>query len=310
MEIALKVLNQVIVVFLLIGVGFTCTKLKMITQTGVKQMTGILLSVVTPCVLIRSYQDKISEIGLGLVGGLLKAALFTLLSMALTMLLARLIFRKEETNRYRIDKFASVYSNCGFMAIPLLNAALGPDGVFYGSAYLAVFTVLYWTVGVFTFTEDVKSLSFKNILVNPGVIGTIISILLFSFRIQLPDIIETPIEYLADINTPLAMIILGAYLVDFDIKTVLKEKGVYLVSLMRLLIFPLLSLAVAKLLQLDGVVAQAVMISSVCPTATVTTLFATRFNLDAAYSAQEVSVTTLLSVITIPLVMLVMGLVY
>ena len=73
MEIALKVLNQVIVVFLLIGVGFTCTKLKMITQTGVKQMTGILLSVVTPCVLIRSYQDKISEIGLGLVGGLMSA---------------------------------------------------------------------------------------------------------------------------------------------------------------------------------------------------------------------------------------------
>lgn len=308
MDIALKVLNQVIVVFLLIGVGFVCTKAKLISQAGVKQMTALLLNVVTPCVLIRSYQEKIGEGNLA--GGLLAGALFTLVSMVVSMLLSKVLFRKEETNRYRINKFAAVYSNCGFMAIPLLSAALGADGVFYGSAYLAVFTVLYWTVGVYVFTEDMKTLSVKNILLNPGVIGTFVSLVLFGFRIQLPQVIETPIVYLAELNTPVAMIILGSYLVDLDIRAILKEKNIYLVSLLRLIVFPLLSLAIAKAMRLDSAVAQAVMISSACPTATVTTLFAARFRLDATYSAQVVSVTTILSVLTIPLVMLVMGLVY
>ncbi len=191
MEIAFKVLNQVIIVFLLIGVGFVCSKTKMLTQTGVKQMTSILLNIVTPCVLIRSYQEKINESGLA--GGLIMGAAFTIISMAVMMLISKLLFPSEPTNRYRVNKFAAVYSNCGFMAIPLLSAALGADGVFYGSAYLAVFTILYWTLGVYVFTEDMKSLSFKNIAVNPGVIGTVISLVLFGFGIRLPEIIETPV---------------------------------------------------------------------------------------------------------------------
>jgi len=308
LDIAIKVLNQVIVVFLLIGVGFICTKAKMFTKDGIKQMTALLLNVVTPCVLINSYQEKdfTPELAMGLLWG----ALFTAISIGAMTILSMLLFKKEGSGKYKINRFASTYSNCGFMAIPLLGAALGADGVFYGSSYLAIFTLFYWTIGVFVFTEDFKDLSFVNIIKNPGVIGTIVSILLFLLRIKLPGVVLQPISFLAGLNTPVAMLILGSYMVDVKFSELVKEKGMYAVCLLRLLVFPLISLGIAMLLKIDTTVAQAVMISSACPTATVTTLFAARYNNNAEYSAQVVSVTTLLSIITIPLIMAVMGLVY
>ena len=308
MDIALKVLEQVAVIFILIGIGFFCVKVKFIDRSGVAQMTNILLTFVTPCVLIQSYQAKVytSELAMGLLWGVI----FSTISIVGTTLLSMLIFRKEQTNRYRINRFASVYSNCGFMAIPLLQSVLGADGVFYGSAYLAVFTLLYWTLGMYTFTENTKDLSIKNVVLNIGVIATVISVALFVFEIKLPNIVMQPIGFMAGLNTPIAMIILGSYLAGVNFKEVIKSGGIYVVSLLRLIIFPLLSLGICMLLKLDTAVAQAIMISSACPTAAVTTLFAVRFKLDAGYSAQIVSVTTLLSIITIPLVMLIMGFVY
>ena len=308
MDIALKVLEQVAVIFILIGVGFFCVKVKFIDRNGVAQMTNILLTFVTPCVLIQSYQAKVytSELAMGLLWG----AIFSAISIVGTTFVSNLLFRKEETNRYRINRFASVYSNCGFMAIPLLQSVLGADGVFYGSSYLAIFTVLYWTLGAYTFSENTKELSLKNVVLNIGVIATVVSVLLFVFEIKLPNIVMQPIGFLAGLNTPIAMIILGSYLAGLNFKEVIKSGGIYAVSFLRLLVFPLLSLGICMLLKLDEGVAQAIMISSACPTAAVTTLFAVRFKMDAGYSAQIVSVTTLLSIITIPLVMLIMGFVY
>ncbi len=308
MDIALKVLEQVAVIFVLIFIGFICVKIKFIDKAGVSQMTNILLSFVTPCVLIQSYQAKVYTPNLAM--GLLWGALFSVLTILGTALLSVLIFRKEPTKRYRINRFASVYSNCGFMAIPLLQSVLGADGVFYGSAYLAVFTVVYWTLGVYTFTENAKDLSVKNVVLNIGVIATIVSVTLFVFEVKLPNIVMQPVGFMAGLNTPIAMIILGSYLAGVKFKEIFKNGSMYIVSLLRLLVFPLLSLGVCMLLKLDTGVAQAIMISSACPTAAVTTLFAVRFKLDAEYSAQIVSVTTLLSILTIPLVMLIMGLIY
>ena len=308
MDIALKVLEQVAVIFILIGVGFFCRKVKFVDRDGVAQMTNILLSIVTPCVLIQSYQAKVytSELAMGLLWGVI----FSAISILGTTVIANLVFRKEQTKRYRINRFAAVYSNCGFMAIPLLQSVLGADGVFYGSAYLAVFTLLYWTSGAYTLSENTKDLSVKNVVLNIGVIATVASVLLFVFEVKLPNIVMQPIGFMAGLNTPIAMIILGTYLASVKFKEVLKCGSVYIVSLLRLLVFPLLSLGLCMLLKLDQGVAQAIMISSACPTATVTTLFAVRFKLDAGYSAQLVSVTTILSIVTIPLIMLIMGYIF
>lgn len=302
MEIAITVTQQVAVIFLLILVGLVMTKKKFLTQTGIDQITSLLLSVVTPCVLVNAYQK---EFEMELAWGLFTAAGFTVVIHILSILLCHVIFRKEPTKRYRINIFCAVYSNCGFMAIPLLSAALGADGVFYGSAYLAVFTVFYWTHGVFVYTGgDKKAMSWRQAVLNPGVIGTLVSLGLFLARIKLPAVVGDTVGYLAGLNTPLAMVVLGSYLAKLDFSKALKNKTMYFVCFLRLILIPLLAMGVAWVLRLNETVAQAVMISTACPTAAVATLFANRFHLDADYSSEIVSVSTLLSIVTIPLIMI------
>lgn len=307
MDIAIKVLNQVIVVFLLICVGFICTKKNLFNKDGIRQMTNFLLNIVTPCVLIDAYQQK--EFSISLTKGLLFGLLLSILSIGLTSVFSNYIFKKEETGKYKVNRAASAYSNCGFMAIPLISAALGVDGVFYASSYLVIFTITYWTIGVFIYTENIKDLSFLSIIKSPGIIGVFVALILFFLRIKLPSVILQPISYLSALNTPVAMIVLGSYLVNVDLKKMLKEKGIYIVSLLRLIVYPLITLAIVKLINIESCVAQAVMISASCPCATVSTLFASKYNIQAEYSAQLVSINTLMSIITIPAIMYVVGIV-
>lgn len=301
MELSSIVAMQVAIVFILIAVGFVLKKAKMIDDNGSKQLTNILLFIVTPCVLIKSYQ---TEFRTDLAANILWAAFFTVIIHAVMIVISTLIFRKEPTKRYRINIFSAVYSNCGFMAIPLLSAVLPENGVIYGSAYLAIFNILYWTHGVCLYTGSRKSLSLKNAFLNPGVIGTILSLVLFVGRVELPRIIFEPVNYLAGLNTPLAMIVLGVYLANIDFKKTLKKISIYLVALLRLIVFPVIAIIISRVMRLDGDVAKAVLISAACPPATVATLFAAKFGLDAGYASEVVSVSTVLSIITIPMVML------
>lgn len=301
MELGGIVFVQVLIIFVLMAVGFVCAKAKIIDERGTRQMTDVLLMLVTPCVLINAYQKDFSP---QLVRGLVLAALFAIAIHIGAIAISTAVFKKEETLRYRINIFAAVYSNCGFMAIPLLAAALGTEGVFYGSAYLAVFTVLYWTHGVYLYCGSASGISFKKILTNPGIIGTILAVFLFAARIKLPYVIAESVSYIAGLNTPLAMLVMGAYLTRVDFKKAMKNGSVYAVSFLRLILIPLLAVLPAKLCGADGVTVKAVLISAACPTASVTALFATKYNLDSAYAAELVSITTVFSVVTIPLIMM------
>lgn len=286
---------------MLMAVGFVLAKAKLLTDIGIKQMTDILLIIVTPCVLINAYQKELSG---ELLKNLLSAAFFSLVSLTVSIILCTLIFRKEQTLKYRVSIFGAVYSNCGFMAIPLLSAAMGEMGVFYGSAYLAVFTVLYWTHGIAMYAGTVKEISAKKIITNPGIIGTAAAVGLFLLRIKLPYALNRTVSYLASLNTPLAMIIMGTYLAKVNVPNALKNKSIYLVTVIRLLIIPLITLLFAGIMNIDSTAAKAILISSSCPTAAVTALLAAKYRLDAQYATEIVAVTTILSIITVPGILL------
>lgn len=176
MNLVATVAVQVCIMFLLIVLGFIIKKCKLITKEGSKQLSDILLILVTPCVVIKAYQV---DFEFELASGLLTAFIAATVINAVSILVSKLIFGRSRTPRGQIDQYCAAYSNCGFMAIPLLEAVLGAEGVFYGSAYLAVFNILNWTHGIYLYTQDRKSLSLKKILINPGVIGVVIGLALF-----------------------------------------------------------------------------------------------------------------------------------
>ena len=121
-------------------------------------------------------------------------------------------------------RVGSIFSNCGFMSLPLQKAILGNDGVFYGAIYVAVFNIFIWTYGLVAMSGDKKELSLKKLIANPGIVGVVIAILLWVFHIQLPSILYSPIDYLGALNTPIPMIIIGCQLANTSLKSMLKTK--------------------------------------------------------------------------------------
>lgn len=302
LSVGQNVASNVLVMLSLMLIGFVLTKKGILTDVGIKQITELVLRVAVPCLIINSYQRKFDP---AMAKNLGIAILFSLAIHILYILIVPLIFRKKPDKTDRINKFSVIYSNCGFMALPLIDSLYGSEGVFYAVAYVTVFNVLYWTQGIYIYTNDIKQLSVKKAILNPGVLGVIVGMTLFFTQITLPLPIGKTVEFMASVNTPLPMIILGTYLVNLNIRETLKNLSLWVVTALRLVILPVLTIFIISFLNMETTMSMPLVLACSCPVAAVTTLFAVRYDLDSEYSSQAVSFTTLLSVITIPVIMMI-----
>lgn len=299
MEYATATVTQVLIMFILMAVGYFCYKKGVFTDEASRQLSNFLLTIIVPIIIICSYQTEFSidkAIKLGIT------FLLSLLIYAVGIPLSLLVFKKSQNERYRILRIGMVYSNSAFMGIPLISALLGSDGVFYLSACLITFNIFCWSHCVYQTTGDKKSLSFLNILRAPAVWGSILGIILFFLPFRLPTPIFTALNHLSSTNTPLAMILLGIFLAQADIKSALKDKSIYIVCLFRLLIIPFIIMLILKLVPAQyEELKTVVLISSCAPIATTVSLFARRFGKDYAYASNLVTISTLFSIVTMPI---------
>ena len=158
--------EQVAILFVLIAVGFVCSKTKLINDAGAKHLTDIALYLATPCIMVQSFQDVKFEESLALNLGI--CAICSVLIQVVSIFICRPIFRDKNESRKRVLRFAAVFSNCGFMSLPLQKELLGEDGWFFGSIFVAVFNIVVWTYGLFDMSGDKKQLSIKRLAFNPS----------------------------------------------------------------------------------------------------------------------------------------------
>ena len=292
------VANQVAVLFILMALGIVCNKLHWLDDKAVKSVTNIVLYFVTPCVIINSFSREVEK---SLVYGLIITAVVAFLTFGFSIAFAHLWIRDKDPDVERVYRYAAIFGNCGFMALPLEEAVLGDIGTFYGAVYIAVFNLIVWTYGVWLMSGDKSNVKLKALTVNPGLIGTVIGIVILVFGIRLPNLIATPVSYMASLNTPLPMIIIGYYLGNLNIKKLVSNKKQYLIAFYRLLLFPLVTMFMLYIAKVDPVIAVVCTIASAAPTAANTAMFATLYGKDAELGAQLMSVSTLLSLVTLPL---------
>jgi len=162
------VLQQVIILLVLIILGFILTKAKTLNSGSIKGMTDLVLVIVTPCVIIKSF---IREFSKETLKAILISVLCGVLAHFIFIVASRIIFRKNEDKVKRVLQFAVIFSNCGFMSLPLQEAVLGDIGLLYGGAFVAVFNILAWSYGIVLMSGDKKYLSIKKIATNPGILG-------------------------------------------------------------------------------------------------------------------------------------------
>lgn len=262
-------------------------------------MSDIVLYFVTPCLIINSFTrdfdaEKLKDLSLVLI--------IVILIHIFSILLVSIIFKDNTKMLNRIFRFGVVFSNAGYMGIPLQESVLGQDGVFLGTAYVVVFQLTLWSYGLICMSGDKKYISAKKLLINPGIIGTVLGLIVFVTSFPMPDVLKGVISNMASLNTPLAMIVIGFFLAKSNFLSALKLPVTYLVTALRLLVIPLIVLAVLYISGIRGIVPISIIVSASAPIAAATTMFATRFNNDSETASNLVAITTVLSIITMPFI--------
>lgn len=282
------------------AIGYFLYKKNLITKNGSGELGKLLLYIVMPAVIIKAYMVEFSLQTLWSLGISMAAAAACLL---LSMLVSRLVFKVRP-----IEHFGSAFSNAGFMGIPLIQATLGDEAVFYVSSFVAFLNILQWTYGVYVMTQDRENISVKKIVTNPVVIAFVIGIAIFFLPIQLPSILTIVVGAISGMNAPLAMIILGIYLAQLPFKEILKGKQVYLCALLRLAVIPLFSMAVLSLLPAEyNMIKLAVLIAAAAPVGSNVAIFAQMNKKDYTQAVKDICLSTVLCIFTIPVIVGIAG---
>ena len=294
-----EVFSQVLILMILVALGAMLSKTGILTESGVRSITDMVLMTVTPCVIIKSF---VREFDAKALKGLLISFLIAALVHIGFIVLSRIILHSKDISRERVLRLGVVFTNCGYMSLPLQEAILGETGVFYGSSFIAIFNLFVWSYGIITISGDKKYLTPKKLVFNPGMIGLAVGLVIFLFSIPVPKIIYQPISFVASLNTPLPMIIIGYHLSKTDILKSIKDLQCLLASLVRMLLLPSVAIALMYLCRVRGDMLVSAAISCSAPTAAITTMFASKFGGDTELSVNMVSLTTIMSLLTMPLI--------
>lgn len=294
------VLRQSIIMFVYMAIGGLLFQKGLITKEGSKSLANLLLYAVLPCVVVKSFcVARTPE----RVSGLLVSFLAALGILLLAMAVSHLLFKKNP-----IDDFGAAFSNAGFMGFPLVAAVQGSEAIFYAAGFVALLNALQWTYGQSLISGDPSYRSPKAILKNPLVLSLLLGMLIFCFELPVPAIASDLLAALAALNAPLAMVILGVYLAQTDIRTLFNDPHLYVVAAARLVLIPLLTARVLKLLPAQyAAITTTLVIVAAAPIGSNVAVYAQKLGKDYAYAVRGVCLSTLLSAITMPLLMLLVG---
>ena len=288
---------QVALMFLEMLLGILLFRRGMIDEAFTKKLSNFLLSITTPAAIFASYQRPFDpETGVALLESFILAAAFS----ALLIIGTKLLFPKKRFPDAQAQSLCVIFTNCGAIGIPLLTALVGSTGVFLGSSLMVIISILQWTYGVLTITQDSRYISIKKTLLNPGTICFYLGVALFLSPVKLPPLLFDAVNAIGSMNTPLGMLILGSYIAQTNFKSCLEDRRIYVALSFRLLIIPVIILGLLTLAPVDLAVKMALMIGFASPCSMGIPMFAQMFGGDYLFPSKCVVLSTLLSIVTLP----------
>lgn len=295
--------GQTLIMFLIVIVGYVIYRTHLTDHEGNRTISGILLMVITPAMLLDAlfsmeYSPLIFR------GFLLSVVLGFLSHFAVICVTHLLLGKKGRHPRVGMERYLAVYSNCGYMGIPLVSSVFGAEAVLYMTGYMIAFNILNWTHGLVVITGETSFRQVIRGLMSPTVICTVIGIAVFALRIPIEQHVLRVVTYIGSMNTPLGMIVAGTALAETGLLGVLKKPRLIFVTGLKLLVAPtvtfFLLLLVMQVIPVADKIFYAILIPAACPTAVTGTMMALRYDQDYEYASQEFVLSTLLSMLTIP----------
>lgn len=294
--------NQLIQLFLIICMGYLLYKIKIFNAHVNQKLTKLLLNVSMPALILSSVLEQterppISEVTTVFLAAL---AMYIVLPFISVLLVKIMRIPKQQQGLYM---FMHTFSNVGFMGFPIISALYGETAVFYTAIINVMFNLSVFTYGVIMVNysgSEKTSLNAKKLL-SPGIIGAALALLIYAGNIHLPVPVESAVQTLGSVTTPLAMLMIGSTLAAMNIKEIFNDARVYVFSVIKQIVIPIALFYVARVFINDEFILGIVFIMLLMPVANTALLFATEYNRDEGLAAKTVFITTLMSLFTIPL---------
>jgi malate permease and related proteins len=296
-----SIINQVTILFLIMIVGIYVRKKEMLNAEVNKKLSDFLISITLPCLILSSFNMDYSQ---EMMEKARQIFMYSVIVHFVLIFVSSIFAYKFEEGSKKVLRFVTIFSNCGFMGYPVLEGLFGNTGVFYGAIFNIPVNLFMLSYGVMLYTgkRDMKTL--KGALKHPGIIATVLGLILFSFSIRLPSPLFKTLISVGSMTTPLSMIIVGSMLAEIKVKEIFSGFIVYYASFIRLIIAPIITLIILKLLHADRLLLQIVVTIEAMPAAVISTVLAEKYGADSKLASKCVFISTIFSIITIPIIIM------
>lgn len=290
-------INQIVIMFILMAIGYALYRMKIIDRKGTSQMANVVIYVAYPCITLRTLMVDFDP---NMIRDARFCFVFTVVVTLISIPLTRLFFKKEDG----VARYGAIFSNSGFIGVPIVMGVFGSEYVFYLSIGVSCLTFFIWTYGVWLVSGDKSQMSLKNCITNPNLIMILVGLVCFFFSIHSPALMATILDDLGALNTGLVMLVLGAYLAQSDMRAVVTSKKAYLVSLVRLVIIPAIVVGILALFPwIDAKIRLTMLIALGAPVASFAAILSEKYGGNYKFGIGLVTLSTILSLITMPIML-------
>lgn len=300
MDSFFKMVDVQTVLFIYMAVGFGCRKAGIFNDVARDKLTDFVVFVTLPCMIFESFNMAFS------LESLKQGTLALLIAVGMScvaLLLGKVLYNRFPYEEKSILQYGTLVSNSGFAGLPVVSGAYGDEGLFLGSLFIIPTRILMWSAGISLFTRADAKQAVKKVLLNPGIIAVEVGLVRMLFQIPLPHFVDTAVDNLGGCTSPMAMALVGAILVDVPLKTVLDLKSFYLVAVRQFLL-PGICLAALRLLHVDPLTIGVSVVITGMPIGSTTAILAQKYVADAKFASKCVFISTLTSLVTVPILTL------
>lgn len=295
------VIEQVTVLAILMAIGYIGGITGILKDAENKAMTVILTNIALPALVISAFSLGYSK---DTLNGIITVFILSFFGHVLAGVIGKFAYRKYPESRNVVLRFGNIFSNSGFMGIPFIYELFGEKALLYGSVYMIPFHMIIWTYGETMLSRGKEGSKIKKLVKNPSVISILVGMVIFILNIKLPIAINQPVSMLSSLTSPLAMLILGERISRLSLKEMIGDKDVYYGCFIKLIVTPIIILFILNLIDIDPLIKNVIVIMQSLPLAVLTVVLSQKHGADVDFASKITVVSHMLSIITIPLVAL------
>lgn len=296
---------QMLALLLMIGAGYFVTKKGMMDEHTNNQMSDMIVNIFNPLLMLASASDAVGQISMDA----LKLAICIAVGMFAVFIIAGGIlspFFEKDRQQRKIFQLMFVFSNVGFIGIPVISSIFGSEYVVYVTEFMLVYAFVFYTYGIALMDGKFSAASLKS-MVNPGTVSGLLALGIIIFEVQLPEFLKTAVTYLGNVTSPMALVAVGFALANSDRKKIFGQPRLYVFSVVKLLVLPLMMLPLLRLVIRDADLLAVCMVMFGMPVGNMPLILGNQRGMDVTACSAAIILSTVLCVLTVPVLMMFAG---